>query len=186
MKSKLLLFIFLMLHFTLNAQSKFETENWIKEKLETYFWGDINFTGSKFNRVGIYSTKKNLNINFKGCDLIVIYDDFYSQITHNDLYEGNTNKSWLYKQTNKFIIPLNNISKIKFYQSDLFIESDGNLIQVFKKTKGSNFFIKEENNHVVIIGFNFWSADEELNNRLLKAFDHLLNFCKPIKKNEPF
>lgn len=138
-------------------QTKNETQDWIKEKIES-------FSHSYDNLTGYYGTR-TFKVAFSNCSMTITWtDDNYN---HGSKYFTN-------KET---IIPLKELSKLSF------IDVNNEVTSLFFRTKTENLIINtykgEEPTYKTIheIRIRKNLLKDNLSERLTKAFDKLIELC---------
>lgn len=184
MKSYLLTLI-AFAFFTCQAQTKQETENWIKDKMTTYH--DMKLTdisGSEYATTKIYVHYKNLQVRFSGCDLIINEDMYERRYTPEDVI-NSTPKKEKYTQTLKYIIPLGRLIKVDYTTRSIIFKTEHRSVQCFRSEDHGKSYERMESSESTFIGFDKY-GEENLDERMIKAFNHLQTYCPLTRSSEAF
>lgn len=163
-KSLMVSLILLFLVISLAAQTKEETEAWIKQKLEanSYQSGEIVY---------------HYTLSFEGCVLIV--KDKCDQLT--------SNKSDIMTST----IPIEQISSISFKEFDdliqlrIKIKDDLKLIKINYQNLNTNYKSYLDSSEETII-LEKTIKEDNLQQRVIQAFNHLIALCGGTVVKEVF
>lgn len=160
------------------AQTKKETEDWIVSKLAKY--KEINYTADK--QAGSGASSKLTSIKLSDCQLEVIE-------TNEDHRRDNDGKKQNFKSTNTIKIPIHDLKEISYDDSGRQLKFETNKNTISWKVIDPSFPPNNETTYESFIFFKInLNTEENLYNRLSKAFDHLRkNYCsKSNAKTESF
>ena len=147
---KLLIFTILLLSFNYsNSQTKIETIDWIKSKLEIYLYNSLN--------------KNSVDkVEVNECYCTIYYTSYTNMGELKNIMKIPTNIINIYE----WLIPSNNNIEHYVYQ------------QKRKKLIPVSRLYNKENTFPIYIR----EGENDLKNRLLKAFNHLNKFCSTKKE----
>jgi hypothetical protein len=181
---KYFLFLFTVAFFSAEAQTKQETEDWIKSKLITYFEDNFRTLDPEWATPKTYYRDKNIQVKFTDCHLIISVDQYETRYTSQEAY-NNTPKKPAYYNTNKYVIPLQKLKKVDFSTRNIILATDQRSVQHYMSDDHGKTYEKRENDESAYIGFNHY-GEENLEERMIKAFNHLQNYCPITKSKEAF
>jgi hypothetical protein len=176
MKKRGLTFIFLLVNMSLYSQSKLETENWIKSKFNKWKITDTRttYSGVIGGIVTGGSSEKPISLSFINCSLIFKSKfNFYSPPS-------------IGQENNTYSLNIGDIEKVEWiknkvnYTTYLVVVTKKSLV---KKTSVSQNDSEELYVDRCIIAFNT-EGEENFEERMLKAFNHLRSLCPTTKKNQ--
>ena len=179
MKKNIMTFIFILVSMSLYSQSKLETENWIKSKFNKWKITDTRDTYSDVidGIVTGGTSEKPISLNFINCSLI-----FKSKFNY---YSPPS----IGLEDNTYSLNIGDIEKVEWiknkvnYTTYLVVVTKKSLV---KKTSVSQYDSEDLYIDRCVIAFNT-EGEENFEERMLNAVNHLRSFCpKPIKNKEVF
>jgi len=178
MRSSLILILILFVNYQTIAQSKTETEQWVKNKFTKWSIIDSRVSKSELNSqfiTGGYQ-EKPISLMFNGCN--TIFKTHYKSILSR--YESNISYEFNYGD-------VKTVEWINYDNTDYLVIVTGKSLVKCKSIEKEEFSNGKNTGELdityidrCIIAFNTLGEDD-FKNRMLKAFNHLKSFCSPSK-----